>query len=177
MDTGPPNRCETCNKEFSVFDWNYQCKQCLKYCCIECHKHLPKTNYLTFDPFSDIEITDYVLCSETVCKYCYREKINPIKEKYKKSKRESGGIEIFSSKYEGKIPYESGAGRKKISSSFRRDRDEALKELRVTADYLGYDLIYDRKWDKKTKSEPSNTGDGTYKYSVWSASAIVTNHR
>lgn len=177
MDTGPPNNCEICNKEFSVFDWNYQCEECLKYCCIECHESLPDTGYLAFNPFSDIEITDYVLCNETVCIKCYKEKVAPIEEKYEKSKSKSDSIEVFSSNYKGDVPYKKNAKRKEITSSFRRDRDDALKELRVTADYLGYDLIYDRKWDKKTESKPSNTGDGTYKYSVWAASATATKHR
>lgn len=98
----------------------------------------------------------------------------PIIEKYEEAKKSSKEIEIFSSNYKGSIPYRSGANQKNIKTSFWKNRKDAKRVLRVTASYFGFDLIYEREWHKDTRSKPSNSGDGRYKYSVWAASAIAT---
>lgn len=105
-----------------------------------------------------------------MCADCYQSKAVPLIQKYDAALEMAKKLETWSSNYKGRIPRKSEPS-EEISSNWFRKKDSAEWQLKVTAAYLGYDLVAGLRYDKRTEEEPG-TGKGTYRYTEWKAIGI-----
>lgn len=143
--------------------WRYGCEECGKIFCAKCIIKFEKYDFCVGKKPTDNYKEMYL------CKNCWDSVVFPFHEKYYIAFNNNNLVESFPYTYKGRIPVND----KEIidlESEFLREKDDALKQLQVTALIEGKNLLYNVKYTKETGSRPG-TGDETYYFSVWKAKA------
>jgi hypothetical protein len=118
---------------------------------------VPSTEDLCFNPFSaKIDAGDYL------CRDCYRKYVEDIYTRYNRALESYNEVHTYPATYQGKIPVIDEF--EELKSDFYRYREMALQQLKVSAIFLGYNIIYDVTYNSETQS------DDNYTYSIWCAS-------
>ena len=159
---GNIKECPGCKSSFGIFRWRYNCDCCNVVYCDDCLQK-PSFYWLTYNP---VEIMDY-------CPRCWSTEIAELVKKYNEALTDSNNIESFSHRYKGKIGLDSKKEQKNLKSEWFKDKDDAEKQLKITASFLDLDIIYNFKVEHRTDNEDSDNGKGTYYYKVFSASGTA----
>jgi hypothetical protein len=153
----PISTCPDCKKRFGIFRWRHGCVECFTTRCADCLRNPPGEEWLPFRVFKD----------GGMCGNCYQSKAVPFIQKYDAALEKAKKLETWSSNYKGRIPRKNEPS-EEISSNWFRKKDSAEWQLKVTAAYLGYDLVAELQYESRTGSEPG-TGKGTHHYTEWQA--------
>jgi len=132
----------------------YICK-----CTIENNNYVivPKTDDLCFNPFPvEISSGDYI------CPNCYQKYVQDIHNKYNQALEFYNEVHTYPSSYQGKIHVKNDY--KELDSDFYHNKEMALRQLKITAMFLGFDTIYDITYDYELET------DDNYTYKIWCAS-------
>jgi len=81
-------------------------------------------------------------------------------------------VELFPSTFHGRVPFDYSREKRDLETDWFRDRSDAEYQLRTTARFMGFDLVYGVSQDRKTDSEPGS-GQGTHYYSVFSLRGVA----
>lgn len=142
-----------------------------EYICLVCSKGRKPWQHNVFDGDDILNVVgEGVYPKDTyVCEPCSNEQ-KKINSRHQEKARH---IEVFSHRYEGKIPKTD----KFVVSPEFKDRDEAENYLKLLAVLNRKEAVTDLKFNKSTESEMNfnskgkHTGD--YKYTVWKASGKI----
>ncbi len=157
-----PN-CEKCGKEFTFWGrWCGKCDGCGIYACSSCMKEMKDDSKLFLVP---------VFIEGDFCESCFKEKVQPNVDKIEYAKYNQDKVEIYSENYRGKVAI-PGTEKGRITTGYYRDRGDAEVILKRTAAFLECDIVFDTRMRRKTGSEDSDNGNGTYRFSLWSLSGI-----
>jgi hypothetical protein len=159
------SNCTDCGKKFGLFRWRHSCSFCGKILCSSCLHSFPAFPYLTDDFQEKYQNISY-------CKICWQRNGQPICDSYNSAINIYDKVMIFSATYRGQIPIIKGSTQENIRTPYFRNKTDAETIMKVTAAFLGCDLVYNVFWSKETDSETSDSGKGTYYYSVWSVRGI-----
>lgn len=172
-----PSSCRNCKRSFGIWRWGHECNHCGKSYCSSCFRRIPAFPALLHDPTRPLGATSLSpldwLGKGQLCVRCWRSWVDPIVKRYHNALGRATGVEVFPSTYRGQIPLQAGSSTRRLKSGAHKNRDVVERRLRVTAAFHGYDVLYNLEWHRETRSKPSDSGKGTYKYSVWSGSATA----
>lgn len=155
--------CYKCDSKFGLFRWRSHCEECGRTYCSDCIVKFREYTWYAFSPPSNRYRNNYL------CIDCWNKQIREFDNKYLDSLERYKTVESFPKTYRGKIPINRNIPPDTIKSDYFRNRDDSLDQLKITALMHGYDVMYNVEWIKKTESESSESGKGTYYYSVWKA--------
>ena len=153
-------KCSICGEK--KLGLSTSCTICKEKICNDCQKKLEYTYLCPAQRRRDGE-TD----SEVFCKKCFiseEEEYN----KYQLAVERQAEVETWSKNFRGRIPIKAGATEIAIQTDIFLDKDDALKSLKVTAIYLGFNIIY------KVNYVPNTASSENYKYTTWRAEGIAT---
>jgi FYVE zinc finger len=153
--------CPACGKSFGIFRWRHQCVECSTTRCTACLRSPPAEEWLSFRVFKD---------TGDLCGDCYQSKAVPFVQKYEAALTTAKNLQTWSVNYKGSIP-RRGEPTEDIASNWWREKESAERQLKVTAAYLGYDLVAELRYEKRTEEEPG-TGKGTFYFTEWKATGI-----
>lgn len=148
---GLKSRCATCE---SVFTWNETCLVCASDVCGDCGIASPKIEHSGW-PVSP---------KGRVCKN-HVEALSENIERLKAAIDRSDSVEVFSKNYRGKTP--PLLLNQEIETQFHADRDDAERELRIRAAFLGARSVCNVELHREKRE------DGNYIYSEWKATGLV----
>lgn len=75
-------------------------------------------------------------------------------------------MDVFSARYEGKVPLDRNRATAMLQSDFFDSQDEAELHLRLLATEQGFDLVVQRQYESRQQQ------NGNYIFKAWRASAL-----
>jgi hypothetical protein len=160
--------CPSCRKGFGLFRWRHQCVECFTTRCDDCLRRPPTAEWLSFGEW--LPSADFAIWGK-LCSGCYQSKVVPFVQKYEAAQAAAKNLQTWSLNYKGHIPRKNEPEQAMVSDWWR-ERDSAEWQLKVTAAYLGYDLVVELQHEKRTSQEASDNGKGTHYYTEWQARGI-----
>lgn len=103
------------------------------------------------------------------CEDCIKLYWQPYYDKYDSAIKNRDDVKVYSKNYQGSIDYKAGSQKDVIETKYFKDKDDAMKMLKVTAHYLDCDIVYDLNWSHKKRSAKKNSN---YIYKIWSVAGI-----
>jgi hypothetical protein len=157
------SHCIRCGKKLGIFRKRFRCTMCGAICCKQCHRIMP-------DQLEDITVPVFDYPAGTIiCVTCFQDVVPVGEEKMAAARTGATRIDTWPASYRGQIPVDTTKPVHQIASPYFKDKQMALNSLRVTAAFLGCDLVYEVRYDRETKNQPTESGQGTEPYSVWRA--------
>jgi hypothetical protein len=156
-------KCSDCGREFGFFRWRKQCVKCERTRCGDCLHALPAWEWMIKQPWP---------VGERWCKGCI-ETMEPERQRYEAAVEAANHVETWPRTYKGKIPRDPQASAIEISSNYCGEKNASEFQLKVAAALAGFDIIYELRFDKDTRSEPGS-GQGTHYFTVWAATGTAT---
>lgn len=151
------SHCLRCGKKLGVFRKRFRCTMCGAITCKQCQRAVP-------GQLEDITVSvfDYP-AGTSICVTCFQDVVPEAEEKMAAARTGASRIDTWPASYKGQIPVDTTKPVHQIESRYFREKSLALNALKVTAAFLGCDLVYEVRYEKETRSEPDET------YSVWRA--------
>lgn len=185
-------RCPRCHSEYgTVFNRKVSCNECNREFCSACFVKIPECTYLSYGRIYAVKtvmlattvaknVLSVLSLGQTVkerhiCPVCYENKLSKEIADYQRAvEGKFLEVELISANYKGaKANYHNNP--LEITTGWWRDRSNVQKALRVTAATHDRCFVNHIYWEQSTNSEPSESGKGTYYYTVWRASGIACN--
>jgi len=148
--------CSFCSKVFVLFRKKHFCTKCNITLCSDCIHDFESPHYLVWD-----------YSAKNICSKCLKE-LEERCSNYKNALNNESNVKIYPHTYEGPIPTVKGSEKEKITTKYWKDRDDALKSLKVSASYINCNLLFMVKQDKVQDSE-GNYIFHRYRYSGFPA--------
>ena len=155
--------CTKCAKKFGLFRWRRECTVCEQSLCSDCMNKIPDFDKLPTQPFE----------ARRFCKGCYESHGAPALKAYNHACVVAGEVRTWPATYRGRVPYDPSCGTETVGSQWFRNRDHALYQIKLASAFRGHDLVMQVSYEKRTRSQPSHNGKGTYHYSEWRARGVA----
>lgn len=155
-------QCPECHKTFGLFRWRHQCLDCSATKCAACLRIAPPLPGVNPAPYRP----------GTRCHACFEERIAPMLRSYERALSDEASVETWPTTYAGRVPVDPAEEQLKVASTWHREKDDALEQIRITALFLGFDIVYKVRFERDTDSEPG-TGKGVHKFSIWQAHGVA----
>ncbi len=155
-----PTNCKSCNKEFGIFRWRYSCSKCSEIFCSDC---------MTEPEVSFKFLHKPPIAKDKYCPQCWKNYAEPAVNRYIKSAEQFNSVTTYSKNYKGRLPSFSNTTKQYIKTRLFENKDEAERAIKSEALFLGFNVVVNLTIEKETASTSSDSGKGTYHYSVWSA--------
>jgi len=163
--------CLSCNSKFNIFRWRNNCSFCGGTFCSNCYSKINVPRDLRVDPMQ-VFFADENHKPES-CNSCFDSKhLKKIEVKINESVGQYYSIDTYPKSYKGQTAV-SEENNEWIYSEWFRDRDECEKQLKITARFLGSDAVDMISYNQDTGEEPSDSGKGVHKYSIWQGKGRV----
>jgi hypothetical protein len=166
MPSETGKRCPACGRRFWLFRRKYLCKVCHVESCYDCLRRGSLFQWLWPKP-EEAWGGD--------CSKCHQSRLAPIEERYGEACERCHEVELFPSTFRGRVPFDYSREKRDLETDWFRDRSDAERQLRTTARFMGFDLVYNVSQDRETGSEPGS-GKGTHYYSMFSLRGVAA-HR
>jgi hypothetical protein len=153
--------CPACRRSFGLFRWRKRCAKCNVRRCADCLTELPALEWISKQLWP---------VEETWCQTCV-EALEPDYKRYDAALQKAKQVEAWPRTYKGNVPRDQTAPTIKVSSKWFREKSDAEFQVKFEAAFHGFDLLFDLWFDKDSDSEPSESGKGTYHYTIWRAHA------
>jgi hypothetical protein len=154
---GKVSRCLRCGKKLGLFRKRFRCTMCGAITCKQCQRAVP-------DQLEDITVPVFKFPAGTIiCVTCFQDMVPRAEEKMAAARTGASRIDTWPASYKGQIPVDTAKPVHQIESRFFREKQLALNALKVTAAFLGCDLVFEVRYEKEMRSEPDET------YPVWRA--------
>jgi hypothetical protein len=154
--------CPTCSRPFHLFRWKYDCSVCRQVQCADCLVAPPSEGLLC--PSLRHEMPDSV----RLCARCHAQRFAERQARYLRAQQKEGAVETWSANYKGRVPRATNAPGQSLTTDWHRSLDDVYGQLRTSAAFCGYDIVYDIKVERSTGSE------GNYNYTVHKATGTAT---
>lgn len=125
---------------------------------------VPSFSKLLLNPFKKEILSE---SDNEICEYCYEKHIKPIEIAYEKALSDAKNIKTYPVTYQGKVSVDYSTSNSNYKSEYLEEKEASLEQLKVTAAYLSYDVIYDVSYDKETNT------NGNYRFATWSAKGTM----
>ena len=159
------SHCIRCGKKLGLFRKRFRCTMCGAITCKQCQRPVP-------DQLEDITVPVFDFPAGTaICVTCFQDVVPQAEERMAAARTGASRIDTWPASYKGQIPVDTTKSVHQIESRFFRDKQSALNALRVTAAYLGCDLVYEVRYEKERRTEEEGT------YPVWRALGSTGNRR
>lgn len=160
--------CKSCREELGFFSKKRRCCKCHNTICNKCAEAIEYDQFgveiLLLDKVGALDQSLRSKWSGDVffCKTCWSI-INPKFRQLVYSRGEH--VKTYSINYQGKIP--SYTRHLNYESEYYKDRDEAFREIKRIAEFLGSSCVIDINLKKGTGQ------DGNYIYSTWAVEGSI----
>ena len=136
------SHCLRCGRKLGVFRKRFRCTMCGAITCKQCQRAVP-------EQLEDITVSVFDYPAGTfICVTCFQDVVPEAEEKMAAARTGASRIDTWPASYKGQIPVDT------TNILFS-------PALKVTAAFLGCDLVYEVRYEKETRSEPEET------YPVW----------
>ena len=172
-------KCAACGRGFWLFRREYQCIHChsaicymclyrfhLRCECVVCHAVSYQASCCYEGHFEWLS-PEPAEAGKWYCKECHQSHVAPLRPRYEEACKRCQEVELFPSTFHGRVPFDYSREKRDLETDWFRDRSDAERQLRTTARFTGFDLVYGVSQDRKTDSE------GTYCYSVFSLRGVA----
>ncbi len=165
------SHCLRCGKKLGLFRKRFRCTMCGAITCKQCRRTIP-------DQLEDIAVPVFEYPRGTViCVTCFQDVVPEAEEKMAAARTGASRVDTWPASYRGQIPVDTTKDVHQIASRYFSDKQIAHSALKVTAAYLGCDLVYEVRYDRETKSPPSGQGAAAEPVYVWRAMGTAGKRR
>lgn len=165
------SHCLRCGRKLGLFRKRFRCTMCGAITCKECRRAVP-------DQLEDITVSVFDYPPGTViCVTCFQDVVPRAEEKMAAARTGASRIDTWPASYRGQIPVDTTKDVHQIASRYFSDKQVAHNALKVTAAFLGCDLVYEVRYDRETRSPSSDPGAAAEPAYVWRAMGTAGKRR
>jgi len=155
-------KCHICEKESFL---NSACKGCGKVTCSNSKCYSKKPNNLLFchPAYLDLKWA-YGIMGDWTCQKCFDKIVAPLQKLFEN--REENKLQVYSKNFQGRIVGKT-ANHIILKTAFMKNKDDALMWLKLSAIAMNATRVVEWTTERKTDT------DGSYTWSIWSASGKI----